>query len=58
MFVQKHQLGTQMPVKRREESIPSVKRTPNPLRVFGPLRAAHSGAAYLKRWVSQGCLTC
>ncbi len=27
----------------------SVKWTPNPLRVFGPLRAAHSGAAYLKR---------
>ena len=30
----------------------SVKWTPNPLRVFGSLRAAHSGAPYLKRWAS------
>jgi len=51
--IQKHQLGTQMPVKRREESIPSVKRTPNTLRVFGSLRAAHSGAPYFKRWASR-----
>ena len=27
----------------------SVKRTPNPLRVFGSHRAARSGAPYLKR---------
>ena len=30
----------------------SVKWTPNPLRVFGSLRAARSGAPYLKRWVA------
>ena len=30
----------------------SVKWTPNPLRVFGSLRAAHSGAPYLRRWAA------
>ena len=31
----------------------SVKRTPDALRVFGSLRAAHFGAAYLKRCTAQ-----
>jgi hypothetical protein len=38
--IQKHQLGTQMPVKRREESIPSLESDAHYVR-----------AAQVQRWV-------
>jgi len=40
--IQKHQLGTQMPVKRQEESIPSLQVTFDPLPIFA---AAKTGIA-------------
>jgi len=42
-----YQLGTMMPQKEREESIPSIERTPN-----SPLRGL-SVAAHVKRSVAR-----
>ena len=52
-MIQKHQLGTQMPVKRREEPIPSLQATFDPPPTFASAKVhVAANAPEPRRWAA------